>query len=59
MAKPECNETEQEIYSKTKQEIYSKPTLTDYGTIHGLTKAVGKTGTRDGGGVSADRTSLP
>ncbi len=59
MAKPECNEPKQEIYSKTKQEIYSKPTLTDYGTIHELTKAQGQTGSRDGGAPPKDATSLP
>jgi hypothetical protein len=58
MAKPECNETKQEIYCKTEREIYSKPTLIDYGTIHELTKAVGGTGSRDGGSPPKDRTGV-
>jgi hypothetical protein len=58
MAKPQCNETKPEIYSKTKQEIYSKPTLTDYGTIHELTKSLGMDGSRDGGSPPADKTAV-
>jgi hypothetical protein len=41
-----------------KKKIYSKATLTDLGTVHELTEAVGKHGSRDGGAPPNQKTQL-
>jgi len=41
-----------------KKKVYSEPTLTDLGTVHELTEAVGKHGSRDGGAPPNQKTQL-
>jgi hypothetical protein len=41
-----------------KKKIYSKPALTDLGTVHELTEAVGKHGSRDGGAPPNQKTQV-
>jgi len=44
--------------NEPKKKIYSKPTLTDLGTVHELTEAVGKHGNRDGGAPPNQKTQV-